>query len=351
MDRLLYIGAYAGIGQAGISTVRLDHTGELVLVSEYCEMENPSYLSFGQNGCLYAVSEKEHGGEVRGFHTDETGKIVPFCSHPVSGGYACHIAVNSCGNILVVSNYGSGTVDVLSLDPDGSIQKSIASLEHSGSGPNTERQKGPHAHFARFHPEKPDIFFTVDLGCDVIRCYRTEKDHIVSEGIIELPKGSGPRHLLFSPVSPDLIYVICELALCVYTVRLSGTKGEIIGKQPCMPESFIGSACSAAVKSNKTGTMIYASTRAYNGIPGEDCVAVYDVKKPQLTLKEPFFFREIANEPRDIAVIDGFLLVACQSGGKLMCFKTDNKTGIPVCCTGTVDIPGACCICPDMKED
>ena len=186
-----------------------------------------------------------------------------------------------------------------------------------------------------------------DLGSDRVWLYEIDHKTRTAEqaGNIVLPPGSGPRHIVFCPDTPSIIYVICELGLCIYTVRLCGDSGIILDVQNCMPENFTGIAGSAAIKVDLASMRVYASTRVYNMSPGEDCITSYSIDPSDYTLKGPAFFQQVAPEPRDIAIVDDHLLAACQSGGRLMSFEIDRRNGIPSRCVSTLEIPGVCCIC------
>ena len=68
---------------------------------------------------------------------------------------------------------------------------------HTGTGPNKERQEGPHVHFGGFAPDRSGAWF-VDLGLDTALFYEVHEDtgklvHM-PERDIDFPKGTGPRH-------------------------------------------------------------------------------------------------------------------------------------------------------------
>ncbi len=348
MKQRFYIGAYAGIGEPGITCVQMDDDGTLRRAADYRGLENPSWLAGNPNGkCLYAVSELPEGGEIKALGIRDDGTLVEMGSLPVSGGAACHIGVSRKGDLLAVSNYMSGVVDLYRADADGALRERLSSLAHEGSGPNRARQEGPHAHFAIFHPTLENRMLCVDLGSDKVRIYDIdgETGKAAGTGGIIFPPGSGPRHLAFHPYRPELLYAVCELGMCVYTVRLCGTEGTILDQKPCAPEHFRGAGAAAAVKTDAEGRFLYTSLRAYNGRSEEDCVACFRLDPATGIPENPSFFRGIAPEPRDIALSGRYLLAACQSGGKLLSFELDGESGLPMRAADSLDIPGASCIC------
>ena len=71
--------------------------------------------------------------------------------------------VDKTGKILFVANYGNGTVASFALNPDGSIGQKTGFDQHTGKGPNAERQEGPHAHAVVLSPDNR-FLFVPDLG-------------------------------------------------------------------------------------------------------------------------------------------------------------------------------------------
>ena len=70
-------------------------------------------------------------------------------------------------------------------------------LAFTGSGPNRERQEGPHTHQVVFHPDNNELLVP-DLGSDVTRRLRKDSEGLWRvEGEVRYAPGSGPRHVAF----------------------------------------------------------------------------------------------------------------------------------------------------------
>ena len=82
-------------------------------------------------------------------------------------------SVDKTGRILFVANYGNGTVASFALKQDGSIGQKTGFDQHTGKGPNAERQEGPHAHAVVISPDNR-FLFVPDLGSDQIKIYRVD---------------------------------------------------------------------------------------------------------------------------------------------------------------------------------
>ncbi|BDZ61979.1 hypothetical protein GCM10025873_17700 [Demequina sediminis] len=70
------------------------------------------------------------------------------------GADACHLLLAPDARTLYVSHYSSGDLAVVRLGEDGlPVDDAPAqSFSHAGSGPNEDRQEGPHAHSAVLAP-------------------------------------------------------------------------------------------------------------------------------------------------------------------------------------------------------
>jgi 6-phosphogluconolactonase len=98
------------------------------------------------------------------------------------------------------------------LGADGLPQGQPALFQASGSGPNEERQEGPHAHCVRFSLGG-EALYLVDLGGDQMLCLKLGRGATFADARTawRAPPGSGPRHLLFHP-RRTLAVVLSELA-------------------------------------------------------------------------------------------------------------------------------------------
>lgn len=201
-SRTLWIGTYppAGIGTPsgqgeGIHRAEIDlASGRLTVPEPVVETPAPSFLALHPDvGVLYAVDE-DKAGQVTAFRVhDEV--LEPLGTVPSGGEHPCHLLVD--GALLYVANYGDGALGVLPLAPDGSFAAPAPQvLPGSGSGPDPERQRGPHAHFVARAPGGHVL--VVDLGADRIRRYARVPGGLEPAGTAaRLPAGTGPRHLAF----------------------------------------------------------------------------------------------------------------------------------------------------------
>ncbi|MGI5270700.1 lactonase family protein [Nonomuraea sp. CA-218870] len=187
MKRHPYIGGYGpGIVTPG---------GELARLAA------PSFLARHPSlPVIYAVGELAQGW-ITAFSARE-GRLSPWDERSSGGDSPCHVAVHPSGGLLAIANYGDGTAGLHRLDARGVFDGDPIVLRGHGSGPDPERQQGPHAHQAVFHE---DLLYVSDLGADVIRRYTLDGEALEP---LTLPPGTGPRHFAFT--GPTL-YVTGEL--------------------------------------------------------------------------------------------------------------------------------------------
>lgn len=160
----------------------------------------PSFLAAHPSlPVLYAAGELERGW-LTAFAAGDG--LKPLDERPSEGAQPCHVAVDPTGSLLAAANYGDGTAILCRLDARGAFAGDPIVLRHTGSGPDPERQEGPHAHQAVFHD---GALHVSDLGTDEIRRYRYDGTPLEP---ITLPPGTGPRHFA---VAGDRLYVAGEL--------------------------------------------------------------------------------------------------------------------------------------------
>src|SRR5581483_5786774 len=107
---------------------------------------------------LYAVSEvgdeggKKQGGVVAFAIDPKTGQLTRLNEQPSGGAGPCHVIVDKGGKHVLAANYGSGSACAIPIRADGRLGPATAVVQHRGSGPNKERQEGPHAHSINLDP-------------------------------------------------------------------------------------------------------------------------------------------------------------------------------------------------------
>ncbi|MEU0250157.1 lactonase family protein [Streptomyces sp. NPDC006235] len=333
--RRAYIGSFTAAGGPGIVTAAVDAgTGALTALSSVDAVHDPAYLALSPDAeLLYAVSETAEGAvaayRVDGEKPEPAGPPVP-----VDGSGPTHLSLFA-GHLLT-ANYGSGSVTAIAVRPDGTLARSAAHvLRHTGSGPRTPRQQGPHAHHVQPDPSGRWVV-SVDLGTDSVRVCT------LTDGALDLHKetalrpGSGPRHLAFHP-DGSYAYVVNELTPSVTVCRWDAAEGELtpLTETPVLPGAPAGDAYPSGIVTSPDGRFVWTATR------GEDVLSVLAVEGEELRLIATVPCG--GHWPRALTTSGGFLYVANERSGDVTWFATDPRTGIPRR-AGSIRVPAASCV-------
>jgi len=201
----LLIGTYTKGTSKGIYVYRFyAETGKVAYLNEIDDVSNPSYLAVsGDNKFVYAVNENDKDGEVSSFSFEpKVGKLAFINKQPSGGNGPCYISEDKDQKNVFVANYGSGTLEVLPVNKDGSLSAPSQVVKDDGHGINKERQEGPHVHMAMLSPDEKYLLYT-DLGTDKLNVMRYHASHLqpltpASPAFISVKDGEGPRHIVFS---------------------------------------------------------------------------------------------------------------------------------------------------------
>ncbi|MDX2285276.1 MAG: lactonase family protein [Bacteroidia bacterium] len=326
-QRYLFVGTYTARGSEGIYVYRFDPaTGALAQVSAAGGIENPSFLALAPGGKhLYAVEENDPG-HVAAFRFDEAaGTLVRIGRQPAEGVWPCHLAVDAGGRWCIAGNYGSGSLAVLPILPDGSLGPAVQTIRHSGSGPNAERQEGPHVHSVNFSPDGRQIF-VADLGTDELRVYQFDAaSGRLTPGdppAVRTAPGGGPRHFAFHP-GGSFAYAVLELTSQVAAFRYENGTLSPIQTERMLPAGFSGPNTCADLHVSPDGRFLYGSNRGHNSI------AVFAIHPRTGRLTPKGHQPTLGSTPRNFAIdpTGRYLLAANQESGDIQVFRRNPRSG------------------------
>jgi 6-phosphogluconolactonase len=343
-----FIGTYtAKTDSKGIYSFRFDSgTGSLTSMAVAATTPDPSFLTVAHNEkYLYAVNElSEFGGKKSGAVTSysidaKSGKLVPLNQVASGGADPCYVSFDQSGKYLLVANYTGGSVSTFPVAADGHIGPAAAFVQHTGSGPNKERQEGPHAHYSATSADNRFVF-VVDLGLDEVVVYRfdpgtgslTPND----PPFAKLAPGAGPRHLAFHP-NGKFAYVLNEVIPTVTALAYDSKSGSFSTLQTLstIPKDFTAHNDTAEIVVHPSGKFLYASNR------GHDSIAEFtiDAAKGILTLAGDFPTQ--GKTPRNFALdpTGKFLLAANQESNNIVIFRIDQSTGALVATGQVAQVP------------
>jgi 6-phosphogluconolactonase len=318
-------GETEGIYRATLDTT----TGRLTEPTLAAKIGMPEFLAISPNGKrLYTACRLPNGdGGVAAFEISGDKESLRFLNAvPTGGGQSCHVAVDRSGHCLFSAQYGGGNISVLPLAADGKIEPHSAVIRHTGSGPNKQRQEGPHPHYVGTDPEN-HFLFVPDLGSDQVVIYKLDpkKCALTPHGAGHTPPGSGPRHFVFHP-DGRFAYVVNELAITVTAFRYdpaAGTLTEIqtIASLPEKDKKLPSTAAELYI--HPSGKFLYASTR------NDDTITTFaaDPKTGKLTFVEREPIR--GSHPRGFNLDPGgkWLLACGRDSNTISVFRIDQNTG------------------------
>ncbi len=328
-SRYVLVGTYTGGGSEGIYVFRWDgESGALTPVSVVGGIENPSFLAAHPSGAyVYAVEETGEGAVYAYAFDRTTCELTLLTSQPAHGAAPCHLTVDPSGRCVVVANYTSGTVSVLPIAEDGTLEPATEVIQHEGSGPNAARQEGPHAHSVTLDPTGERIL-AADLGLDKVLVYRLDAVH----GKLapndppygETAPGAGPRHVAFHP-SGRFGYVVDELDSTIMGFAYEERTGALTRLEtvPTLPPDYNGVSHCADIHFGPDGRFLYASNR------GHDSIVVY-AADPRTGLLEWVEHESTLGEtPRNFAIDPSgrFLLAANQDTNTIVTFAITPESG------------------------
>lgn len=324
----LFAGRYTETGGNGLFVFDLNReTGTFKLLSEADAGPSPSYFCISRKrDLIYAADEVmtfkgvNGGGVTTMRYNAEKGSLDKVNDLLVPSGGPCFISLSSNEDYLFTANYSSSSIAVVKLDANGIPKQVTDSLTF-----DVADGKISHPHMIAFDPAGKKVYLT-DLGLDRIVIYEFDaaKGQLKQYGIVNLKKGSGPRHFVFNALGTKM-YVICELNSTI-TVFDVDPKGGLKPVQTLttLADDFKDENACADIHFGKSEHFIYGSNR------GENTIVTFRVE-PDGKLTPAGHTGCGGNWPRNFVIDPSgkFMLVANQKSGNIMLFKIDQKTGLP----------------------
>jgi 6-phosphogluconolactonase len=329
-----YVGCYTtsdrdGRGD-GIRVYRLNGSGDVWTECQRVDgLENPSlFTSRRDQSVLYSV----HGGRnlVSAFAVDRvSGRLTLLNQMDCQGNNPVDAALDPSERFLVVGNYGSGTVAVMPLEPDGRLSPVSQLVTLTGiPGPDPVQQMSSHPHAVIFDPTGKFVIVP-DKGFDKTFLFRFELGRLVptEHGSIASRAGAAPRHTAFHPSLP-ILYVNNELDSTVTVFEWDAASGWVSEAQviSTIPDGHEGRNTTAEIAPSPCGRFLYVSNR------GQDSVVLFTVAPGSGQLTYAGYTPTGGRRPRFFALDPTAerLYVANQDSNDITGFRIDQATGLPV---------------------
>jgi 6-phosphogluconolactonase (cycloisomerase 2 family) len=343
-DYQLLVGSYTAGQSQGIYRLSFDSaTGQInAKPLQVVKSENPSWLTLSKDQRhLFVVNENGPGqadpvGRVSSYAIDAKTHELSLINQVQSlGNEPTHSSLSGDASHLFVSNYSvaedpGGTLAVLPVSADGKLKPVVQMSSHLASRVNPERQMSAHVHSTVSSPDG-NYVFSNDLGADRIFIYRFNPKGnpelpltAATPASVQLPPGSGPRHLLFSADGKHA-WLTMEMSaqVAVFDYQDGTLKPtQMVDLAAGQPSS---DKAAAALHASADGRFLYVSNR---GTANQ--LLVFAIDPATGHLKELQRRSVEGDHPREFSLdpTGKFLLIANQKSNQIVVVERDAKTGL-----------------------
>lgn len=345
----LLVGTYTGNNGKGegIYVYRYNPNRNEATPVGTVKADNPSFLAISKDQkYVYAVNETqggEKGGDLSAYALDKKkGTLTLINKQSTGGDNPCYVAIDSAGKNLVVANYSGGNMSVFKTNAEGGVEPYAQLIAHDGYGVNVKRQEMPHVHCTVFSPDQKYVF-AADLGND--RVYRYSFNGTDAQPLkdmdppyYEIPDGSGPRHITFSP-DKKYAYLINELSGNIIAYSYNNGQLTQIQTLPSDITKTKDDKGSSEIDITPNGKFLYTSNR----VTSNEIVA-YKINSDGTLLEVGR--TPVGIHPRHFMIdpTGHFLLVANKDSNNIQIFVINKNYGLLEDTKITIDVPSPVCL-------
>jgi 6-phosphogluconolactonase (cycloisomerase 2 family) len=340
----LLVGSYTAGQSQGIYRLNFDSsTGQIdAKPLHVVPSGNPSWLTLSKDQrYLFVVNENGPGqkdpvGRVRSYAIDSKTHELNLINQVQSlGNEPTHSSLSGDGSHLFVSNYSvaedpGGTLAVLPVGADGKLENVVQISSHPASRVNPERQMSAHVHSTVSSPDGRYVFSN-DLGADKVFVYRFDPKANpdlpltpATPASVQLPPGSGPRHLLFSADGKHA-WLTMEMSAQVAVFDYQDGKLEQTQLVDLAAGQPTSDKAASALHASADGKFLYVSNR---GTANQ--LLVFTIDPATGHLKELQRRSVEGDHPREFSLDPSgkFVLIANQKSNQVVVVERDAKTGL-----------------------
>ena len=343
-DFQLLVGSYTAGQSQGIYRLNFDSaTGQIdAKPLQVIKTENPSWLTLSKDQQrLFVVNENGPGqadpvGRVSSYSIDPKSYQLSLINQAQSlGNEPTHSSLSADASHLFVSNYSvvedpGGTLAVVPVSADGTLKPVVQMSSHPSSRVNPERQMSAHVHSTISSPDGRFVFSN-DLGADKVFVYRFDPKAnpqlpltAAAPASVQLPPGSGPRHLLFSADGKHA-WLTMEMSAQVAVFAYQDGKLEQTQMVDLAAGQPVSDKAAAALHASSDGKFLYVSNR---GTANQLLVFAIEPATGHLTELQR---RSVEGDhPREFSLDPSgrFLLIANQKSNQIVVVERDARSGL-----------------------
>lgn len=321
-----------GSPASGIRPLDVGDDGTAVIGEPVDVGADPMFLAWRDARTLAVAHELEDG--LVSTWSVEGDRVTPLGSASGTGaGVApCHVAFAPSGLHVVAANYGGGRLSLHRVEPEAAL---VGAVDFAGSGPDRERQDGPHPHQAVVDHAR-DRLLVPDLGADRLRVLPLTgvPDAFVHRDEDDIPvhPGAGPRHLV---ITGHHALVANELDRTVSIVDLAAERE--LAWFPADPTVVPRGSGLSAIRLTRDGVVLVGDRDA-------NALAALQFDREALILEPLGSLHTGGRHPRDLELThdERFALVADQASDSIAIIALDG--GRPIEVVARIDTPAPACL-------
>jgi len=286
MALTILVGSYTN----DVYTLKFDPDASSLTLASSVEVGfHPSWITpHPKDASIVFAGLEQPDGKIVSVKFDGEGRGTLLGGVPSGGADPCSLL--AVGDEVLVGNVcpfaGTFASIPISSDPPHLQGSGISVTVFQGTGPNKERQEGPHIHQVYLHPEREELLLP-DLGADLVHRFAKSPEGIWKEtGAIKYKAGGGPRHVV---VYNGVLYTVLELTSEVTAHKLPSlpAEPELLATVPTMsnpPPTTVLHMLAAEIllptpNASFPTPYLYVSNRN-DPSPEGDIIAIYSVADP-----------------------------------------------------------------------